>query len=159
MLFGLEENDMKKGGALEELMENKGMQLRMLGQGVLLKQNVLWVTYGNRTFPKKGAPVDFLGVVKGIPVAIECKETVSDRIQFSETHFSSKEKALLSDFEKAGGKAFVVFAFWKSNGLYIVRHADFEEYNRQSITDKTCNALGKKLDMNISEFVEFIKSA
>lgn len=150
---------MQKGGALEELIENIGTQLRILGQGVLLKQNVLWVTYGNRTFPKKGAPVDFLGVVKGIPVAIECKETVSDRIQFSETHFSSKEKAFLSDFEKAGGKAFIIFAFWKSNGLYIVKHADFEEYNKQSITEKVCKMLGKKLNMNVNDFVEFVKSA
>ncbi|WP_192401678.1 Holliday junction resolvase RecU [Thermoanaerobacterium thermosaccharolyticum] len=150
---------MQKGGALEELIENIGTQLRILGQGVLLKQNVLWITYGNMTFPKKGAPVDFLGVIKGIPVAIECKETISDRIRFSESHFSSKEKAFLSDFERAGGKAFVVFAFWKFNGLYIVKHADFEGYNRQSITDKACKMLGKKLNMNVNDFVEFVKSA
>lgn len=108
---------MQKGGALEEFIENLAAQLRLSGQGLLLKQNVLWVNYGGKVFPRKGAPVDFLGVVKGVPIALECKETVSDRIQLTESHFSEKEKAFLLDFEKVGGKAFLVFAFWKYNAI------------------------------------------
>ncbi|TCO55501.1 hypothetical protein [Caldanaerobacter subterraneus] len=56
---------MQKGDALEELIENIAVQLRLSGQGILLKQNVLWVNYGGKVFPKKGAPVDFLGVISG----------------------------------------------------------------------------------------------
>jgi recombination protein U len=147
---------MQKGGALEELIENIGTQLRILGQGVLLKQNVLWITYGNKTFPKKGAPVDFLGVIRGVPVAIECKETTGDRIQFSETHFSAKEKALLADFQRNGGKAFLIFAFWKANSIYVVKYSVFKAYNKCSITDKNCQAVGQKLSMNAVEFAKML---
>jgi len=147
---------MQKGGALEELIENIAVQLRLSGQGILLKQNVLWVNYGGRVFPKKGAPVDFLGVVKGIPVALECKETTSDRIQLTESHFSEKEKAFLSDFEKAGGKAFLIFAFWKHNSVYVIPYKSFVQCNKKTITNETAKELGKKVGMGTMEFVKIV---
>jgi recombination protein U len=143
---------MQKGDALEELIENIAVQLRLSGQGILLKQNVLWVNYGGKVFPKKGAPVDFLGVVKGIPVALECKETTSDRIQLTESHFPEKEKAFLSDFEKAGGKAFLIFAFWKYNAVYLVRYKNFLLFNKKSITNEETGKLGEKIDLNAKNF-------
>lgn len=143
---------MQKGGALEEFVENLAVQLRLSGQGVLLKQNVLWINYGGKVFPKKGAPVDFLGVVKGIPVALECKETTSDRIQLTESHFPEKEKAFLSDFEKAGGKAFLIFAFWKYNAVYLVRYKNFLLFNKKSITNEETGKLGEKIDLNAKNF-------
>ncbi|AAM25275.1 recombination protein U [Caldanaerobacter subterraneus subsp. tengcongensis MB4] len=147
---------MQKGGALEELVENLAVQLRLSGQGILLKQNVLWVNHGGRVFPKKGAPVDFLGVIKGIPIAIECKETASDRIQFTESHFSEKEKAFLSDFEKAGGRAFLIFAFWKHNSIYIIPYRKFIQYDKKTITNETARKLGKKVGMGTMEFVKIV---
>jgi recombination protein U len=147
---------MQKGGALEELIENLAVQLRLSGQGILLKQNVLWVNYGGKVFPKKGAPVDFLGVVKGIPIALECKETTSDRIQLTESHFSEKEKAFLSDFENAGGKAFLIFAFWKHNSVYIIPYRKFIQCDKKSITNETAKKLGKKVGMGTMEFVKIV---
>ncbi|ERM91524.1 hypothetical protein O163_10145 [Caldanaerobacter subterraneus subsp. yonseiensis KB-1] len=149
---------MQKGGALEELIENLAVQLRLSGQGILLKQNVLWVNHGGRVFPKKGAPVDFLGVIKGIPVALECKETTSDRIQLTESHFSEKERAFLSDFEKAGGKAFLIFAFWKYNTIYIISHKNFLHFNKKTITNKESEKIGTKINMNVNNFVQIIKN-
>jgi recombination protein U len=143
---------MQKGGALEEFVENLAVQLRLSGQGVLLKQNVLWINYGGKVFPKKGAPVDFLGVVKGIPVALECKETTSDRIQLTESHFSEKEKTFLKDFEKAGGKAFLIFAFWKYNAVYLVRYKKFLLFNKKSITNEEAGKFGEKIDLNSKNF-------
>lgn len=147
---------MQKGGALEEFIENLAVQLRLSGQGILLKQNVLWINYGGKVFPKKGAPVDFLGVVKGVPVALECKETTSDRIQFTESHFSEKEKAFLSDFERAGGKAFLIFAFWRHNSVYIVRYKDFIRFTKKSITNEDTKILGERIDLNIKNFISFL---
>jgi len=147
---------MQKGGALEEFIENIAVQLRLSGQGILLKQNVLWGNYGGRVFPKKGAPVDFLGVVKGIPVALECKETISDRIQLTESHFSEKEKDFLSDFEKAGGKAFLIFAFWKYNSIYVIPYRKFIQYDKKTITNETARKLGKKVGMGTMEFVKIV---
>lgn len=144
---------MQKGGALEELIENLAVQLRLSGQGILLKQNVLWVNYNGRVFPKKGAPVDFLGVVKGDPIALECKETASDRIQLTESHFSEKEKAFLQDFEKAGGKAFLIFAFWKHNAIYLVQYKDFVQFNKKSITSRDAQKIGQKVNLNVQNFV------
>ncbi|KHO63262.1 Penicillin-binding protein-related factor A, putative recombinase [Thermoanaerobacter sp. YS13] len=147
---------MQKGSTLEEFVENMAVQLKLSGQGILLKQNVLWVNYGGKVFPKKGAPVDFLGVVKGIPVALECKETTSDRIQLTESHFSEKEKAFLSDFEKAGGKAFLIFAFWKHNSIYVIPYKSFVQYDKKTITNETAKELGKKVGMGTMEFVKIV---
>jgi recombination protein U len=147
---------MQKGSALEELIENLAVQLKLSGQGILLKQNVIWVNYGGSVFPKRGAPVDFLGVVKGVPVALECKETTSDRIQLSESHFPEKEKAFLSDFEKAGGRAFLIFAFWKHNSIYIIPYRKFIQYDKKSITNETAKKLGKKVGMGTMEFVKIV---
>lgn len=147
---------MQKGGALEEFVENLAVQLRLSGQGVLLKQNVLWINYGGKVFPKKGAPVDFLGVVKGIPVALECKETTSDRIQLTESHFSGKEKAFLADFEKARGKAFLIFAFWRCNSIYLVKYKNFMQFNKKSITGEEAKELGEKIGLNSENFIKEI---
>lgn len=149
---------MQKGSALEELIENLAVQLRLSGQGILLKQNVLWVNHGGRVFPKKGAPVDFLGVIKGISVALECKETASDRIQFTESHFSEKEKAFLSDFEKTGGKAFLIFAFWKHNSIYAIQYKDFINFTKKTMTNEEAKKMGTKLNMNINSFIQIIKN-
>ncbi|SFE02200.1 Recombination protein U [Thermoanaerobacter thermohydrosulfuricus] len=148
---------MQKGGALEEFVEKLAEQLRLSGQGILLKQNVLWVNYGGSVFPKKGAPVDFLGVIKGIPVARECKETTSNRIQLTESHFSGKEKAFLADFEKAGGKAFLIFAFWKYNSIYIVKYKDFVCFSKKSITNEEAKNLGKEINLNVKNFIKAIQ--
>lgn len=147
---------MQKGGTLEEFVENLAVQLRLSGQGVLLKQNVLWINYGGRVFPKKGAPVDFLGVVKGIPVALECKETASSRIQLSESHFPEKEKDFLADFEKAGGKAFLIFAFWRSNSIYLVSYKNFVRFAKKSITNEEAKKLGEKINFNTENFIKKI---
>ena len=149
---------MQKGDALEEFIENIAVKLRLSGQGILLKQNVLWINYRGKVFPKKGAPVDFLGVVKGLPVALECKETTSDRIQLTESHFSEKEKAFLEDFEKAGGKAFLIFAFWKHNSIYVIRHKKLAKYHKKSITNKEAAELGEKIDLNIKKFIKILES-
>lgn len=147
---------MQKGGALEELIENLAVQLRLSSQGILLKQNVLWINYGGKVFPKKGAPADFIGVIKGIPIALECKETVSDRIQLTESHFPDKEKAFLTDFEKAGGKAFLIFAFWKYNIIYLIKYKNFVQLNKKSITNKEAEELGEKLDLNVQNFIKIL---
>lgn len=148
---------MQKGGTLEEFIENIAIQLRLSGQGILLKQNVLWVNYGGSVFPKKGAPVDFLGVIKGNPVALECKETTSDRIQLTESHFPEKEKAFLSDFEKAGGKAFLIFAFWRHNSIYLIQYKDFVQFNKKSMTNEEAENFGKKIDLSIESFIKKIE--
>lgn len=67
----------------------------------------------------KGAPVDFVGTVRGIPVAVECKETSSSRLSLAESRFPEREKEALEGFERAGGRSFTVVAFWKEDFVAV----------------------------------------
>lgn len=92
-----------RGRTLEELFE-----LVVAGKDYCYfqKQHNLWVPWKGGAFPATGSPIDFIGVVKGVPVAVECKEVQGNRFPFS--RLPQKEFSALDRFEKAGGKAFLV---------------------------------------------------
>lgn len=91
------------------------------GSKMFRQNNKLVVLRDGRAFYQKGkgAPVDFVGAIKGVPVAVECKETSSFRLPLSESRFPEREKEALEEFERAGGKGFVVAAFWKEDLLAV----------------------------------------
>lgn len=108
-----------RGRALEDLVERAfdsdpgSKMFRQNNKLVILRD-------GTAFYPKgKGAPVDFVGVVKGIPVAVECKETGSSRLSLAESRFPEREKKALEEFERAEGRSFVVAAFWKEDLLAV----------------------------------------
>ncbi|MEM3486452.1 MAG: Holliday junction resolvase RecU [Candidatus Methanomethyliaceae archaeon] len=88
-----------------------------------------WVPLkSGRAFPRKGAPLDFVGVVAGIPVALECKEVGSgSRFPLNTARLPEKEVEALRSFENAGGKAFLVIAFWELHLIALVPFADVKK--------------------------------
>lgn len=62
-----------RGRALEDLLEavftGAGPTVKMF------RQSNKWVPLrSGKAFPHKGAPTDFVGVISGIPVAVECSQ-------------------------------------------------------------------------------------
>jgi len=91
-----------RGRTFEELFE-----LAVAGKKYCYfqKQHNLWIPYAGKAFPARGSPIDFIGVVKGIPVAVECKEIKGGRFPLS--RLPRKEFEALKRFQQAGGKSFL----------------------------------------------------
>jgi recombination protein U len=106
-----------RGRALEDLLERV---FESAGPGVfMLRQHSRWVPWRGGAFPQKGAPLDFVGVVRGVPVGIECKETSQPRFPLTLSRFPPKEREALARFALAGGAAFRVVAFWREGLLAV----------------------------------------
>jgi len=107
-----------KGRVLEDLIE---LALANVPGMKLFRQANIWVPLrGGRqgAFPFKGAPVDFVGAVNGIPVALECKEVGrGKRLSLTGHRLPVKEIEAMREFEEAGGRAFLLVAFWQENVL------------------------------------------
>ncbi len=126
----------------------------------MFRQANLWIPLHNGkkgAFPKRGAPVDFLGVIDGTPVVVECKENQSKRISLGPNRFPLKEINALKEFEEAGGKSFVFVAFWQESIIAMYNFELFYKYwgsDKKSLTSRdACCVLpvGKIMDKkNIS---------
>lgn len=108
-----------RGRSLEDLVE----QYLADAPGIkLFRQVNRWVPLagGARAFPLKGAPVDFVGAVRGIPVALECKEVSrGTRFPLTESRLPAKEIRAMREFENAGGRAYLLVAFWEKDLLSL----------------------------------------
>lgn len=92
-----------RGRTLEELF---GLLVAGKEYCYFQKQHNLWIPWKGSAFPAGGAPIDFIGVIKGIPVAVECKEVTGKSFPFC--RLPQKEFEALRAFEGAGGKAFLL---------------------------------------------------
>jgi penicillin-binding protein-related factor A (putative recombinase) len=102
----------------------------------LFRIPVKWVPRegGRRgAFPAKGAPVDFVGVVSGVGVAVECKEVARGaRLSLRPERFPEAEVAALREFERrGGGLSFVAAAFWGEGVLAVVPFGKLEPLFRE----------------------------
>lgn len=85
-----------RGRVLEDLLEKV---FESAGSDVfVLRQNNRWIPWRGRAFPQKGVPLDFVGVVQGVPVGVECKETSSARLPLTQSKFPEKEREALARF-------------------------------------------------------------
>ena len=112
-----------RGRALEELVEAACLAAMKDGFACVIRQNPRCVLLGGgkSAFPISGAPVDFLGVVRGRGVALECKEvSKGGRLPLNPSRFPEKEVEFLRAFERAGGFAFVVAAFRQHQKTVVV---------------------------------------
>lgn len=112
-------NQANRGRSLEDLVE----QYLANAPGVkLFRQANRWVPLagGARAFPARGAPADFIGAVRGVPVVLECKEvSCSNRFPLTESRLPEKEVRAMREFEAAGGKAYLLVAFWEKGVLSL----------------------------------------
>ncbi len=133
-----------RGCAFEDLIE--GVFEKTPGVKMFRQSNKWIPLQGGRTgaFPKKGAPVDFVGVIDGVPIAIECKEIQSKRISLGEKRFPEKEIDALEEYELAGGKSFVFVAFWLEGNIAIYEFESFFSYcksSKKSLTSQDANSI------------------
>jgi len=116
-----------RGRSLEDLIE----QHLAGAPGVkLFRQTNRWVPLenGRRAFPSGGAPIDFVGAVRGTPVALECKEVSSGgRFPLTKSRLPEKETQAMREFEKAGGEAYLLVAFWEKDVLAIYPFSTIEK--------------------------------
>lgn len=109
-----------RGRPLEELIER--LLAGISGVQVFRQVNV-WVPLksGRRgAFPARGAPVDFVGAIYGVPVALECKEVAKGkRFPLNESRLPEKEVRAMKSFEEAGGRSFILVAFWEPGLLAV----------------------------------------
>ncbi|RJX20367.1 MAG: hypothetical protein C4570_03925 [Ammonifex sp.] len=123
-----------RGRALEDLVERAfdndpgSKMFHQNNKTVILRDGTAFYQKG------KGAPVDFVGTVRGIPAAVECKETSSSRLSLAESRFPEKEKKALEEFERAEGRSFIVVAFWKEDLLAVFTVDALR--NRKSLSPK-----------------------
>jgi len=152
-----------RGRAFEDLIE---MAFDRTPGAKMFRQANLWIPLRNGkggAFPKKGAPIDFVGVIDGVPVAVECKENQTKRISLGEKRFPLKEINALKEFEEAGGKSFVFVAFWQEGIIAVYVFQVFYSYwssGKKSLTSQdTDYILPVNKVMNIKKYLGWQISA
>lgn len=118
-------NCANRGKILEDLVEKSFRDAFLNGLPVWVqRQNNKWAPKrgSGKAVPVRGrgSPVDFIGSVLGVPVALECKEYRNgSRLSLNESRFPEKEISALRDFESVGGRGFVIAAFRESDTLAL----------------------------------------
>jgi recombination protein U len=89
--------------------------------------------------------VDYIGVVQGIPVCFDAKESATDTFPLQNIHRHQIE--FMSDFEKQDGVSFIILYFSQRNEFYYLPFCDIikfwkrgEEGGRKSFTYAEINA-------------------
>lgn len=118
-------NYANRGMSLESFVEFANARYRHYGIAVVEKQHTHFTPIRNRQGKivsckvEEKATVDFMGRYRGIPVAIECKHTASDRIRFSEV--KDHQSAFLNDFVGEYGLGFgAVLVSFKMERFFLV---------------------------------------
>lgn len=62
--------------------------------------------------------VDYVGVVQGIPICFDAKESMSDTFSIQNIH--EHQINYMREFEEQGGIAFVILSFTKRNEVYYI---------------------------------------
>ena len=111
-----------RGTTLEDLVENI---FELYPNSCFARQRNLWVPINNGrggSFPVKGkgSPVDFVGVLRGVHVVLECKEyKKGHRLSLGENRYPEKEVLTQLKYAKAGSFCFTVVAFWELGAFGI----------------------------------------
>ncbi|WP_312284146.1 Holliday junction resolvase RecU [Candidatus Igneacidithiobacillus taiwanensis] len=110
--FGLRSN---RGRPLEELITIANAQYRAQRIALIHKVPTAWIPLrgsdGRISSAKvaEKAAVDFIGVYRGLPIAIEAKHSSGDRIAWSRV--TEHQARFLDDWQAAGGIGFVIVSF------------------------------------------------
>ncbi|MFD1899978.1 Holliday junction resolvase RecU [Enterococcus termitis] len=109
--------------------------------------------YGSTVFvPSEKTGCDFIGHLKGVPVAFDCKSTATktrfNLFSHNKPTVSPHQKKFLLDFKETGGAAFLLIQF---NPLHKVFLLDIEKY--MTIESHILSGGGKNIPL--SYFVPF----
>ncbi len=76
--------------------------------------------------------VDYMGIVQGIPICFDAKETASDTYSINNIHEHQVE--FMENFEKQKGIAFIILQFTKRDESYYIPFRDIKKFwNRAKI--------------------------
>jgi recombination protein U len=75
---------------------------------------------------EKRSTVDYIGVVQGIPVCFDAKETLKERFPLQNIH--QHQIDFMEDFEKQGGIAFLIVQFVQHNECFYLPFKVLEQY-------------------------------
>lgn len=124
---------MKEWSQFEQAIMNTNTWYQRKGLGVVTKipTGTRAVKGYNSTIfvPSEKTGCDFIGHLKGVPIAFDCKST-SNKTRFNlyshnKPTVSPHQKQFLSEFKKTGGVAFLLIQF---NPLHRVFLVDIEKY-------------------------------
>jgi recombination protein U len=94
---------------------------------------------------EKKSTVDYIGVVQGIPVCFDAKESASDTFPLQNIH--QHQIDFMSEFEKQDGVAFIILYFSQRNEFYYLPFCDIIKFwkrgqdgGRKSFTYNEINA-------------------
>lgn len=134
-------NYANRGMSLESFVEFANARYQHYGIAVVEKQHTHFIPIRNRQGKivsckvEEKATVDFMGRYRGIPVAIECKHTSSDRIRFSEV--KDHQSAFLNDFVGEYGLGFgAVLVSFKMERFFLVPWAFWSAARDMWIRDR-----------------------
>ena len=71
---------------------------------------------------EKRSTVDYIGVVQGIPICFDAKESVADTFPLQNIH--EHQVQFMTDFEKQDGITFLLLYFSERNILYYMRYEE-----------------------------------
>lgn len=80
-------------------------------------------------FDKKST-VDYIGVIQGIPVCFDAKETAVDTFPLQNIH--AHQIAFMSDFEQQKGIAFIILHYTARNEFYYLPYCDIIKFWERS---------------------------
>lgn len=75
--------------------------------------------------------VDYIGVVQGIPIAFDAKETTKESLPLANIHDHQIE--FMKDFVKQGGEAFLIIYFKKYDEYFLLAISDLEPYYENAL--------------------------
>ncbi len=70
--------------------------------------------------------VDYIGVVQGVPVCFDAKETVTSTFPLHNIHAHQVE--FMREFERQGGVAFIILFYSRLDEAYYLRFRDVERF-------------------------------
>lgn len=104
-----------RGQTWEAFLEYCNDIYKNRGEGIIVKQNTHFIPIRDHRGKVVGCKVDkkaicdYLGMFHGQPVAIEAKESKQGNIRFDAVQMHQAE--FLEEFERMGGRAFVLVSF------------------------------------------------
>ena len=141
-----------RGSALEELINHSNEKYRNLGLALIQKvpTPITPVKMGKNSgqislaYFNEKSTVDYIGVVQGIPVCFDAKECSSDTFPVHNIH--EHQVKFMQDFERQGGRAFIIADFVGHNEIFYIPYNDIikfwnraKEGGRKSFTYEEIN--------------------
>lgn len=146
-----------RGDALEELIHNTNEYYRekRLGRVDKISTPIKVVEIDSskvitKAFFEKKSTVDFMGIIQGVGVAFDVKETNLKSLPLSNIHDHQVE--FMSDIDNQNGLAFMIIHFKFCNEYYLIPYEELKHYydNRETRKSIPYAAMKKEFTITIS---------